>query len=66
MIVGGEYNVESGTVEDLNLVMMIEEELVGNFEGGTVITINGGAFILWGRTVDRKNRTVKYNLMPKE
>ena len=64
MIIGGEYSVERRTVEDLNLVLMIEEELAGNFEGGQTIVVNGGEFVLWDRTVDRKNRTVKYKLMP--
>lgn len=65
MIVGGTYNTRSGTVEDLQLALTIEEEILTGHEGGQVITVNRIQYILWGRKVDKKNRIVTYQLMEK-
>ena len=65
IVIGGEYDLTNQTMKDLNVVMFVEDEIRSGLSGGDVIKVNGEEYILWGRTLDRKNRTVKYNLMPK-
>lgn len=60
-----DYSPEDGSVSNVVMLMTIETEGLGNWHPGDLVKINADEYVLGARAINKKTRTVTYELLVK-